>query len=280
MLQASNKKSADLIIFSYDRPMQLYALLESIEKHVVGLNKVNVIYRSSDNKFESGYEIVKREFPETNYVKQNNAPYDFMNIFGSTFKNIETEYFLLSVDDIIVTDSIDVEDCIKNLDEIGAYGFFLRLGLNITENYTVDQKCDLPPLQEVKPGVFYWKFSEGSGDWGLAISTDMTVYRKKDFEKFVFNTRYIAPNDMEQRWTAPKDDFGICYEHSKIINIPLNVVQLNKWHRSMNLCFPAELLEKFLTGSKIDISKFHKIDNKSPHIECIPKFVDLVLTVS
>ena len=34
----------DLIIFSYDRPMQLYALLESIETYVRGLENINTIY--------------------------------------------------------------------------------------------------------------------------------------------------------------------------------------------------------------------------------------------
>ena len=77
MSQANSKKTADLIIFSYDRPMQLFALLESIEKNVVGLNKTNVIYRSSNNEFEVGYEIVKKSFPTSNYVKQDNAPRSF-----------------------------------------------------------------------------------------------------------------------------------------------------------------------------------------------------------
>ena len=257
--------------------MQLFALLESIEKNVTGLNKTNVIYRSSNNEFELGYDIVKKNFPEINYVRQKNAPYDFMLLLHTTFKNIETEYFMFAVDDIIVTDSIKLGDCIENLEETNAYGFFLRLGLNITENYTVSQNCGLPPIQEIKPGIYSWKFSYGAGDWGLPISTDMTVYRKKNFENFIFNTKYIAPNDMEKTWLSmvPNDSCGICYKHSKIINIPLNVVQMNKWHRSMNLCLPEELLEKFLDGYKIDVSKFQEIQNKSPHEEHIPKFVKI-----
>ena len=43
--------NADLVIFSYNRPLQLYALLESITNYVTGLDKIMVIYRSSDARY-------------------------------------------------------------------------------------------------------------------------------------------------------------------------------------------------------------------------------------
>ena len=56
------KSDADFVIFSYNRPLQLYAFLESIEKYVAGIGSIQVIYRVSDDSYEEGYKVVKKEF--------------------------------------------------------------------------------------------------------------------------------------------------------------------------------------------------------------------------
>ncbi len=59
--QAAEK--ADLLIFSYNRPLQLYALLESIEKHMTGTDQLFVLYRA-DPSFQAAYEKLKNRFPK------------------------------------------------------------------------------------------------------------------------------------------------------------------------------------------------------------------------
>ncbi len=60
----------DLIIFSFDGPMQLYALLESIDKYVQNKGETTVIYRSSLPEFLKGYEKVKYSFPQIKFLEQ------------------------------------------------------------------------------------------------------------------------------------------------------------------------------------------------------------------
>ena len=48
----NENNNVDIIIFSYDRPLQLYAFLESIDQYCVGVGKCFVLYRASDKDYE------------------------------------------------------------------------------------------------------------------------------------------------------------------------------------------------------------------------------------
>ena len=72
--QATQKaEKADLIIFSYNRPLQLYALLESVQKDVTGLGETTVLYRA-DGPFAAGYEKVKAAYPQVQFRAQGIDP--------------------------------------------------------------------------------------------------------------------------------------------------------------------------------------------------------------
>ncbi|HEY5235531.1 MAG TPA: hypothetical protein VIJ14_05090, partial [Rhabdochlamydiaceae bacterium] len=71
---AIENKNADLVIFSFDRPLQLYAFLESTKKYVKGLGEVFVIYRSSDEHFKEGYDKVQRRFKDVKFLPQGKHP--------------------------------------------------------------------------------------------------------------------------------------------------------------------------------------------------------------
>src|ERR1700731_2933355 len=66
----SENNQTDLIIFSYNRPLQLYALLESIEMYVKGINKTYIIYRTDNENFEYTYHKVFSQFSFVSPLKQ------------------------------------------------------------------------------------------------------------------------------------------------------------------------------------------------------------------
>ena len=280
-LEIKENKCADFIFFSYDRPLQLMSFLESVEKYVTGINSIHVIYRSSSDTYEKGYKVVKDTFQDVKFVKQENPPSDFKQLLlKATFEDSDADYFSFGVDDMVVTDPVDVSECIDLLENEEAYCFSLRLGTNITRCYTVNQYCGNPRFVKNENGIYKWQFCQGKGDWSLAASTDMTIYRKKDFIDLFTTLEYKNPNVFEALWIANADSqqFGLCYEFSKVINIPLNIVQDQKWHRSMNFLEPEELIEEFLLGARIDINEIAQAmrekRNEAPHIEYIPKFVE------
>lgn len=269
---------ADLVVYSYDRPLQLYAFLESISNYVSGLNVITVIYRTSSDDFQQAYQKVQKNFSHVIMQKQSSNPQaDFKQLTINAVYNNCAKYIIFAVDDIIVTDYIDLSASIALLEKYNAYGFYYRLGKNLSECYSFNCKMNMPLLDEVEPDVFAWKFSSGLYDWNYPHTVDMTLYKKNDITPFILELVYHTPNSLEGCWasktTAIKNRCGLCCGHTKIVNVPLNLVQKEWPNRNMNLYTPDQLLQKFNDGEKIDIYDLYKIENKAAHMNYKPKFV-------
>lgn len=268
---------ADLVVFSYDRPLQLYAFLESIEKHVQGVGAATVIYRASDNGYRGSYDGVAQQFPWAKFVAQGARPReDFKPLtLQATFES-PSRYVIFGVDDIVVKDDVDLAECIELLERTQAYGFYLRCGDHLNYCYTMNQAQRVPDLAKVQQDVFSWVFAQGECDWGYPNTVDMTLFRKKDIEEAFRSLEYFAPNTLEGRWASLAGPImykkGLCFKSSKIVNLPLNRVQ-NEWNnRSMEIS-AASLQELFLQGYKLDIAPLLHIKNPSAHMEYEPTFI-------
>jgi hypothetical protein len=179
------------------------------------------------------------------------------------------------VDDMIVTDYVDLANCTQAMEQWQAYGFYLRLGKNITFCYMSNTPSPLPPGKEVSENLFLWKFADACpSDWNYPNNTDMTIYRKRDIKACLKSYRYTNPNTLEIKWSRKKDlqRCGLCFHYSKNINIPLNIVTTTLTNRHMNLYTVEQLLSLFQEGKKIDITQFHCIRNPSPHVAYQPQF--------
>jgi len=270
---------ADLVVFSYDRPLQLYAFLESAQRCLTGVGQIQVIYRASSPEFANAYQEVKAAFSYVTFLIQGDKPKeDFKPLTLKATFSTPNDHVLFAVDDIIIKDHIAVDECIAALEETQAYAFYLRMGRNLTECYTLQCAQSLPLMREVKPGIYVWCFAQGQSDWRYPHSVDMTLYRKKDIRKSFESLQYTSPNVLEANWAGLGlhilHKHGLCYEQSKIVNLPLNRVQDFYNNRFME-GFPANgLLAIFNQKQKIDINPLHKIDNKSAHMEYVPTFVE------
>lgn len=272
-------ESVDCVIFSYNRPMQLYAFLESVEKYVTGIGKACVIYRADNEQYAQGYQEVAKKFPSYDFLRQGDRPReDFKPLtLESSFNNSQALYIVYGVDDIVVKDYVDLTECADLLEKHNAYAFYLRLGKNLTECYSLRQSQPLPPLQEVESNVFTWRFNQGSGDWAYPHSVDMTVIRKSDIIEDFTQMFYYSPNTLEGQWASRdrivKHKIGLCYGISKIVNFPLNLVQ-NDWsNRHMTEYTPEQLMIIFDEGKKIDIAPVHQMCNAGAHTEYSPTFI-------
>lgn len=275
----SEQSVVDVVIFSFDRPLQLYALLESMQQHVYGMGEQHVIYRASDDQFEKGYAIVSESFPEIQLHRQGANPRaDFKPLTVSATFNSPSQYVIFAVDDIVVKDAIDLSQCAQLMEQHNAYGFYLRLGKNLTQCYSWGSRMQpLPPLQQEGDELFSWQFNQGQLDWGYPHTVDMTLYRKRDIEQDVKTLSYYAPNSFEDMWNRRArrimERRGLCFRESKIVNMPLNRVQHEYRNRAMNEYAPRDLLTLFLDGKKMDIAPLRGIDNKAAHMEYSPTFI-------
>ncbi len=270
----------DLVIFSYNRPMQLYALLESLDAYVIGAATVHVVYRSDNGRFNAAYSQVNSAFPAVQFHQQGFNPHqDFKPMTEALLLNSDSNYVLFAVDDIIVTDCIDLSECIKALQKTNAYGFYLRLGTNLTDCYMLSCKQPLPPLTPIADGVCSWTLGEGKYDWGYPNTVDLTLYKKSDIVPTICALSYSAPNSLEGSWANKARSVlgkkGLCFVRSKMVNIPMNLTQQEfDTNRNMHGMSPEELLVLFEQGLKIDIAPLHKICNKSAHMEYMFTFIN------
>lgn len=275
-MESQNLK-ADLVIFSYDRPLQLYALLESLEKYVGGLETQVIIYRTSNDEFEKAYQEVIRDFPYFVYCKQQFVS-DFKPLTLKAAFDSPSSYIIFAVDDIIIKDFINITQCIELIEKYRAYGFYPWLGKNITQCYSYNSCAQpMPQSMEVEKGIFAWYFCDGSYDWNYPHTVDFALYRKKDIECDLKNLEYTSPNTLEAVWAGQskriQNNIGLCFEISKSINLPLNRVSEFR-NRHMNFMKPVQMLEVFNQKLKIDIQPLFKMMNSDPHTAYAPSFIE------
>lgn len=270
---------ADMVIYSCDRPLQLYALLESVEGHMQGLDHICVIYKTSDDFYAEAYQEVSTRFPSVQFVKQGeNYRKDFKPLTMEAVFDSPADYIIFASDDIVVKDEVDLNRCIVAMEQTHAHAFYLRLGKNLSWCYSMDCEQKVPTSVHIKDDIYAWQFLQGECDWHYPDNIDMTLFRKKDIRSSMENREFSSPNTFEG-WGIWQDDFdwnmvGLFYEHSKIVNIPLNVVQVEAHgNPHMDVYSPKELLKMFNTGLKMDSSPLFCINNISAHMEYTPTFV-------
>jgi hypothetical protein len=274
-------RAVDLIIFSYDRPLQLYALLESAAMHMHGLDTIHVVCRCSNQSYENAYAEVWQEFPNVTVYQQSSVPeQDFKKLTMQAIAACPHDYILFAVDDIVVSEDIDCEQCTELLEQYAAYAFYLRLGKNLNYCYSERRAQPLPQFILDDGTICLWQFSSGVFDWNYPHTVDMTIYRKNhllhDLNSFSYD--FAHPTQLESFWAQQGGRValqrGICFAHSKIVNIPMNLVQQVVANNNMNYMSCAELLEVFNQHKKIDVSLLQGVENKSAHMAFIPTFIE------
>jgi len=252
--------------------MQLYACLESIDHFIIETGHKTVIYRASSKEYEHAYKIVQKDFPHVEFKKQSKTPArDFKKlVLESIFSDyFPSPYVTFLVDDDIVKESVDLKECCRYLELYQAYAFYLRLGLHVDICYSENFYQGIPPLLELENGVYLWKINEGKGDWNYPNTVEMTIYRKSEIEPILRALRFTNPNTLEARWASQVDPqwMGLCFKNSKVVNIPLNIVNETWANRNQQSHTPRELLKKFIRGWKLDICPLFGIHNRSAHME-------------
>ena len=267
-------KPVDFVIFSYDRPMQLYALLESADQHLTGCASTTVIYRATP-QYQAGYDLVQKQFNDVSFMRQQKPPHDFKQLVkNAAFAEGQANYVLFAVDDLIIKEPVDLASCADLLEKHNAYSFLLRLGKNIDYCYMLSQNTSVPPSEQVSPTVYKYCFAAGKGDWAYPNNLDMSLYRKADIYKTIMALNWNCPNHFEGMWAgyANLNQSGLFFEKSKIVNVPINKVHQSS-NRFMNSYSMQELLTKFLAGEKIDIAALAATKHKSVHIDYNVTFV-------
>ena len=268
----TDKRSGTVgILFSMDRPIQLYATLESYFKYVKNPAPLHVMYAMTDEKYNAAYNDVIKEFSNKNvtFIHETKFRDDLITLISS----LKEDNLFFLVDDDTFVKEYDMNELNKfnPMKEIVS----LRMAPYYTRSYTmnVEQKPpkNLKESNEHK-GMLEWNWNdETSGnEWAYPMAVETHLFDRREILAMTKASSFKAPNTYEgvlaQFFTAVKNRKGLCYNQQYIFNNPCNKVQ-NENDNIAGDITPEFLLEKWNAGLKIDISKFHHLKTSAPHEE-------------
>jgi glycosyltransferase involved in cell wall biosynthesis len=260
----SSPKLADVVIFSLDRSMQLYACLESIEQNITGVDKIFVIYKCTLEKFQKSYEELKRRFPNVVFIRQpENCQENFKPLLlENVFRLSKAHYVMFGVDSSLVKEPIDLGLCMEMMEKTHAYGFFFRLGY-------LDLYWDAPPCIALSDHVYAWQIAKGQKQWNSSHDLHLTLYQKDAIYLDFVEMSYKDANQLRRCWAMRESEnphlIGLCFDKMKTLHL--------SGYRNKVFLSPDEFEDLFEEGFKIDTKQIVQTKNRTSHVDCEMEFI-------
>lgn len=258
-----------VIVFSKNRPMQLYALLESMfVRSNIPRQDVHVLYKA-DESYLTPMKEVKADFPEVNFIEETDFRGQCLHLIHKAKK-----YVVFFTDDNVFKDNLDIQEVESVMDSGDYFCFSLRLGKHLNWCFSTN-KSQAVPEGETKGDMFSWSWPGKEWDWNYPCSVDGHVFSQKVIENIAkICGPWRFPNSLEGNLAAFHHSFErrfpkmVCYTSSKVFNIPDNTVNVEviNLNGGGNQYF---LLSKWEEGYKVDIKPFLGYPNKAAH-EVVP----------
>ena len=287
-----------IIIFSYNRALQLNTLLGSV-KHFLNnpFTEIYVLYNTSDDSFDQGYERLKmvyggdvhfirelpNRFPAYSWGELTNlynlkllyrCPHlrghrtDFRRHLLDLFSHRGYTLFLTD-DSVLIRPVILSEEDFEWLrKDPKQRQLSLRHGLELVDERTV----------EYKVGRIQWRFSDyNTGDhWGYRFSLDGHIYGNVVLAKLLNSASFNNPNTLESSGLLHvcHDNLfreGRCATHISLLSYPINIVQNTFTNESMD-ADTAVLNDSFIKGFSLQ----YPLPKKIVSFQVYPELVRLV----
>lgn len=256
----------DVIVYSKNRPLQLYALLESMYVMTDAKESadVTVIYKY-DEAYLPCLEELRTKFSGVRFLHQE----DFRKDTLTTLITSVNQYSTFLVDDIIFKSGVsfkDIESLLSTNPNI--LTFSMRMGLHLNLCYPTNSYQPIPNGNVVNE-IFVWDWTQASGDWAYPVSLDGHIFKKSDVLKWASRINFTNPNQFEDylQHSFKMDSVEkhcVCHTNSIIVNLPLNRVQDEYKNRCGELS-AEELLSIWNSRKKIDTQSIAKLHNNSAH---------------
>jgi len=265
------------LVFSFDRPLQLQALIKSLVQNQHVTRDVIVVYRSSSPAIGLSYQRVFNSFHNQIHlttIQEDNG--GLKPALLNAFNRIECSHYLLYVDDQVVFKSLTKAEAHAAL--TGADVFTYRLGLNTRYCYTLNKAQAIPPYQ-IEGDIIYWSIGQGENDFRYPFSFDGTFIPSLYLKLCCRFLSYKGPNSLEgamnySLWLAPILRLRMAApSHQKCVNFVLGRVQDEVANRSLN-CDINRLHQLYLDGFELRASPELSETVASPHCETGFEIVD------
>lgn len=265
-------------VFSFDRPAQLYLLLESIAIYDIERRlSVYVQYGYSNEEFESGYEQLKHNFKDVIFLNEKRSNKKYTNPFtgnvlfnialwiknwrfrykNSNFRNLlleslndsDYDYFMFLTDDSLFYNEILISDVVLQQLKLNKYAAYsLAAGANIKGSSFIENGSYIEWSTKDKTVIPFWTY---------AFSVDGRIYNRKDLNQLSNKVLFSNPNSYETILVLyhkifSKFDLIYANNNSSLIGFELNRVQSTYFNNNMEI--DQSLINKyFLQNYKLSI---------------------------
>lgn len=280
-----------IIIFSFNRAIQLDTLLSSFTEYWKNPSyQVDVIYNTSDDFFQKGYNLLMDKFKgntDVRFHKEDRGcrPYAAKELLGSAgnlkhyfkYANIRcprsnfrplmirlmeesvAREIMFMTDDAMYIRPVDIpNDVFDWIDRNPRHRqFSLRLGIGMDGHPRAVRELD---------EYLEWSLKEvpHMNNWGYYFSVDAHIYSKQLILGFYKRYIFVNPNTLEGYIEAKLKrqgcvDEGRCFKEAKLLSFPINMVQTFSDNESLGVS-TEKLNQYYLEGYTLRYPIPEKID--------------------
>lgn len=262
------------VVMSFDRPLQLHCLLESLEKNAPDfLQETYAVCKSSNEEFKQGYGILQERFPDVHYVEETDFKKDIMDSVEKC-----PDHMIFFTDDDIIYRPLpgSNEEMVDLVSQPNVACLSFRLGQNsVVQDQHRGQMCILPQNANlINDQYLVWNRTEipPFNNYNYPLSVDGHLFEKQ----FVLDTLgpldWDYPNGLEGAWQSKLDvtpQLMLAFKESVLINSPTNRVQdrcLNKAGEIYGIS-QEDLNKMYLEGLVVDLEATDFSDIRGAHQE-------------
>lgn len=235
----------DVLIFSKDRAFQLYSTLETLIKHIKGIDNIYVQFSHSQDRFLEGYKLLNKHFQDVIFIDEN--PNGFNNTLTAIIhQEIKSTNIFMEVDDNIYFEDVDLNFLEEKFNKLDASKLTVNLNVNIfdSKNYIIQEgviivdklnKID-NPIQDI---CLKYPFNVSA-----------TIHRLKDLKLLLSEDVYLNPIDLECKGSSSK----IFTTYPYISYNPKDVCKQmhnNNFGKRYEEVFDVETLNNFLLNREV-----------------------------
>lgn len=264
------------LIFSSDSPMRLDALMRSISINAADVfGTIAVLYRANSESSRKGYEMLKDEFKNVDWVAVSNLKHDVIASMDGS--NASAICFLMDCDLFfkdISGKSLEIEAA---LEDQTVLTFSLRLGENVKKCYLMGIDNRLYGQVAISSNVMKIDWKKHYLDFGNPFCTSGHIYRTQEVLKMIKKITFDSPEEMEDALHIfqeyPKDMMA-SFNESSLVTIPKTEVMAMVKSRKEKPSHIDEdgLTQSFLTGERIDLDSMGFSNVDSCYLETELKF--------
>lgn len=255
----------NIISFSKDRAPQLEALLRSARKNVRGNNSYSVIYTCTNEDQEKAYHEVIMEYSDiVDFIRENG----FQKTVLKTLRLLSGNSIMFTPDDGMYHREVDLAE-MSDVDLL-RYIPSIRLGKHLRECHPLGRIPQRLPAFDPLGKAVTWDWHKGEHDWGYPIALDGHIFQMSAMFNWATQIQFRSPTSFEvglQQFVGSVfDRKGLCYEESRFVSLPWNVVtqEVNNVNGGMTL---DSFIEMWKAGNRLDINHIYNTSPISCHQE-------------